>query len=303
MTREDGWRGRCCTRVAAALLLALFGASPAAAQTSQTVGVERSSPVLERPRGDSFVLGSVEEGDVVRILDQQGAWYLIAAPAERAASSSWQRGWIRIDAINPADRPAAPEQTRAPRPAGRTMVRAFGQFGGVLFTARDSFEAVLDGAFGPIYGGGGQVVFPNGGFIQAGFERFSKQGVRVVVSGNQLFELPLPVDVSVTPVLVTFGYRPVPRGLMAPYLGAGFGIYRYSEATPELPGAESISKSHLGFHFVGGAEIPLMRWVSLAGEAQWAGVPRALGTSGISVVFDEQDLGGTTFRVKVIIGR
>jgi hypothetical protein len=286
------------------LLLLLVTAGPALAQTDGTVQIERSSPVLERPRGDSFVLGSVQQGDTVRILGQQGGWYLIAPPSNRTDAASWQRGWIRADAVNPADRPALPDAAdRVPRPPGRTMLRAFGQFGGVLFTARDSFEAILDGAFGPIYGGGGQIVFPNGGFIQAGFERFTKQGTRVVVSGDQLYVLPFPTDVSVTPVLVTFGYRPVPRGRLAPYLGAGFGIHRYEEESPSLPALDSISTNHFGFHLVGGAEVPLLPWVALAGEAQWAGVPKALGDSGVSLVFDETDLGGTTFRVKIIVGR
>jgi hypothetical protein len=32
-------------------------------------------------------------------------------------------------------------------------------------------------------------------------------------------------------------------------------------------------------------------------------VPDAIGESGVSAVFNERDLGGATFRVKVIIGR
>ncbi len=285
------------------LLFVLALASPSAAQADRTVRIERTSPVLEQPRGDSVVLGSVQTGDVVTILDQQGPWYLIASPPERAATSSWQRGWIRVDAVSPASRPAMTSAARQPRPRGPMRIRGFGQLGGVLFTARDSFEAILDDAFGPVYGGGGQITFPHGGFIEAGFERFRQDGRRVVLVGDQLFELPIPTTVTVTPVLVTFGYRPGTASVIAPYLGAGLGLYRYEEETRSLAGAEDISTNHFGFHFVGGVEIPLLPWVSLAGEAQWAGVPKALGDSGISAVFDEQDLGGTTFRVKILIGR
>jgi hypothetical protein len=36
--------------------------------------------------------------------------------------------------------------------------------------------------------------------------------------------------------------------------------------------------------------------------AQWATVPKALGESGISAVYGERNLGGTSFRFKLIVG-
>jgi hypothetical protein len=59
----------------------------------------------------------------------------------------------------------------------------------------------------------------------------------------------------------------------------------------------------MGYHLLGGAEYALLPWVWVAGEVQWATVPDALGESGVSSVFEEDDLGGTTFRVKLIFGR
>jgi hypothetical protein len=41
----------------------------------------------------------------------------------------------------------------------------------------------------------------------------------------------------------------------------------------------------------------------LAGEVQWASVPDGLSEAGVGAVFDETDLGATTFRFKLIIGR
>jgi hypothetical protein len=43
-------------------------------------------------------------------------------------------------------------------------------------------------------------------------------------------------------------------------------------------------------------------WLALAGEAQWTAVPKALGETGLSAAFGEDDLGGTTFRFKLIVG-
>lgn len=281
--------------------------APEADAQTRSVRVERATPVLERPRGDSFVLGSLEAGEVVQVLEQQGGWYLITPPADRVAGSTWQRGWIRAEVLNPADRPTlAPSRARAQapaRPPGRRSVRAFGQLGGVLFTARDSFEAIVDGAFGVMFGGGGQYLFPGGGFLEAGFERYQADGQRVLVSGNEYFRLPIPTTISVTPIQFTAGYRPVPRSSIAPYLGAGVGVYRYREETPGASEAEVVSRNHFSFHFTGGVEYRVAPWVSLAGEAQWSGVPKSLGEEGISLVFGEEDLGGGTFRVKIIVGR
>lgn len=58
----------------------------------------------------------------------------------------------------------------------------------------------------------------------------------------------------------------------------------------------------MGYHLLGGVEIPIGRWLALAGEAQWTAVPKALGETGVLAAFAEDDLGGTTFRFKLIVG-
>ena len=49
----------------------------------------------------------------------------------------------------------------------------------------------------------------------------------------------------------------------------------------------------------------MSRAVGISGEAEWSTVPNALGQtpSGASAAFDETDLGGVTFRIKVVVGR
>jgi hypothetical protein len=74
--------------------------------------------------------------------------------------------------------------------------------------------------------------------------------------------------------------------------------------TEEAPGtdAQRTRKGKIGYHVVGGSELTLARFLALAGEVQWATVPKAMGETGVSAVFDEDNLGGTTFRFKVILG-
>jgi opacity protein-like surface antigen len=182
------------------------------------------------------------------------------------------------------------------------MFRGFGLAGGTLFTAQDSFDTILGQSFGPLFGGGGQVVFPNGAFAQVGIERFRETGTRALVSGDQVFTVDFPEQVTVTPITISAGYRAIRPGPLTGYLGVGFGWHRLEEESLELPTAEPISTGHAGFHILGGAEYAVLPWVSLAGEVQWATVPKALGETGVSAFYDEDDLGGTTFRLKLIVG-
>ncbi|MEE8130228.1 MAG: hypothetical protein V3T48_08080, partial [Vicinamibacterales bacterium] len=50
---------------------------PALAQTVTSVRVIGIAVVLENPRGDSVVLGTVEPGELLEVLDQQGGWYFV----------------------------------------------------------------------------------------------------------------------------------------------------------------------------------------------------------------------------------
>jgi hypothetical protein len=52
-----------------------------------------------------------------------------------------------------------------------------------------------------------------------------------------------------------------------------------------------------------GAEYPIGRWVAIGGEAQWGAVPGAIGDAGVSATFEEEDLGGAAFRVRILVGR
>ena len=81
------------TRLTAILVLVLLGlgSMPALAQPGGTVEVTSIAVVLENPRGDSVVLGTVEPGTVLEVLEIRGVWYFIQAPDRRA---EWRRGWI-----------------------------------------------------------------------------------------------------------------------------------------------------------------------------------------------------------------
>ena len=299
-----------------ALVTVMVLPATATAQAGGTIRVTQNTQVMETPRGDSFVLGTVPVGAVFDVLEAASGWYRVAAPTQDPAAFKWRRGWIRASAVEvvtpgtatsqpttPTSRPTSTAAAPPPTPRDPLVIRGFGQAGGTLFTARDSFEAILDSALGGVYGGGAQVSFGNGLFAQVGIDRFRKTGSRALVSGEQIFRLGIPHTITVTPIQVTVGYRdPNPRRTVG-YAGGGIGSHALKETSPDLVSAEDLSETKIGYHLVGGAEFRMTRWVWLAGEVQWTAVPNAIGERGISAVFEEDDLGGTTFRFKVLFGR
>ncbi|HXW04503.1 MAG TPA: hypothetical protein VD833_04665 [Vicinamibacterales bacterium] len=279
-----------------AVIVCLF-ASLAAAQPAATVRVVRDAPVFEAPRGDSVGVGRVTSGAVLEVISRQGNWVLVHAPA--GTTEKWTRGWIHVTALELESGDLPGER---PRPPGRFMVRGFGHAGGSIFAAQDSFDAIAGSPFGFLLGGGAQVVFPNGAFGQVSVDRTRETGSRTLVSGTQVFRLPVDTTITVLPVLATVGYRAAATGSVSGYAGAGAGWYKLTEESIALPDGGRSSDTFAGYHVLGGAEFAISKWIAVAGEAQWATVPDALGETGISAVFDEDDLGGITFRVKVIIG-
>lgn len=215
-------------------------------------------------------------------------------------------GWMAASMPASAQvRPRTAAPTR-PRPASQFGVRGFADIGSTTFAATKSFEAVLGKARGPIYGGGGEVRLPYSLFASLRGARFSAEGERVFVSGGQTFPLGIATTVSVTPIELTGGYRLVRRGWRAvPYGGGGVGWHRYREESEFADASENVSLTATGYHVVGGAEIPVIRWVAAAVEAQWSRVPDALGgnPNGVAQTFGESNLGGFTARVKVVVGR
>ena len=185
------------------------------------------------------------------------------------------------------------------------MLRGFGDVGSTTFTAEKSFAAVLGSESGRVFGGGVEAVLPQRVFVNLRASRFREVGQRVFLFNGQQFDLGIPATITVTPVQLTGGYRfDVARRLVA-YGGAGVGWHRYEETSRFASAGENIDERFTGYHAMGGAEFPLARWIGAAAEAQWATVPGALGDdpNSVSHEFDESNLGGVTFRVKVVVGR
>jgi len=199
----------------------------------------------------------------------------------------------------------------APRPALARRSRAvqiggFGMFGQMNFDAKQSFDAIVGDPAGPIVGGGARVGLPFGGlFVEIGGWRFGDDGERAFVSNGQVIPLGIPVEITITPVEITGGWRfRMPRApRLFPYAAGGFTSYGYKETSQFAATTENVDERFNGYLIFGGAEVKLTRWLGVAGEVAWTTVPDAIGDSGVSDVFNDTNLGGTSFRFKITVGR
>jgi hypothetical protein len=184
-------------------------------------------------------------------------------------------------------------------------IKGYGLIGGMSFAASESFDAVLDTSSGVIFGGGAEVGLPWGGlYFGVGAWRFSEEGERVFVAGDEVFRLGIPLTIEVTPIEVTGGWRfknLSPR--FVPYVGAGWSSYAYQETSEFAEAGDDVDERFSGFHILGGAEFKLTQWLGVGGELAWSTVPDALWTGGASRAFDETDLGGVSYRLKISVGR
>jgi hypothetical protein len=222
------------------------------------------------------------------------------------------------------DRPAAPEDAPVEaqpvddddealpvRRGLQVRPRLFGLAGFQSFTASESFKAVLDTSSGPVFGGGGGVLFGRNLFVDVSVSRFSATGTRVfITSGGEVIDLGIDTDVTVTPIDVSIGWRFAgtprldargrPRFRAVPFVGGGFGVQQYEEVSEFAEPGDDVSESKGSYHVLGGIELPFSRRLGVAADALYRFVPDAIGAGGVSAYYDEDDLGGVQVRLRVM---
>lgn len=200
-------------------------------------------------------------------------------------------------------------QSAAPRPApaypSTLQIRPFVSVGTTWFTASSTFKAVLGSSQGQDFGGGVNLT-QGPAYIEIGARQFKKSGQRVfVATGGQVFPLGIATEVTMTPLEVAAGwrFRPLFAQRVRPHLGAGYTRLRYEETADFAGDGDNVNESFNGFHVVGGVEVRVARWVGVAGDVVWTSVADAIGQGGASQAFNETNLGGTSLRLKLVIGR
>ncbi len=196
--------------------------------------------------------------------------------------------------------PAAAQSASRP-PA--VSLWGFALVGAENFTASQTFKATMGKSSGPVYGGGGEVALRSGIFVRVSASRYKNTGQRAISLEGQVFQLGIPLTATIVPIEVTGGYRFLQFGRFVPYAGGGFGSYKYTETSKFADPSENVSGRFNGYHVLGGVDVGVTAWLRAGGEIQYASVPNAFGAGGLSQQFNETNLGGTTFRAVISVGR
>ena len=198
--------------------------------------------------------------------------------------------------------PTRGTRRRAPAYSNAIDIRGLAMVAQNWLAAGSTFQAVLGTSQATEFGGGLSLT-QGSYFIDVTARRFAKDGERVFVQNGQVYQLGIPTSVTMTPIDVSAGYRFRPLGRLRPYLGGGYTRLKYEESADFAASGDDVSESFNGFHLVGGGEWRLARFIGIATEAAWTRIGKAIGDAGASQAFGEDDLGGTSVRLKLVIGR
>ena len=196
--------------------------------------------------------------------------------------------------------PATSQPARRPPPKKPPVgIRAYGFYEFQALAATDTFNAVTGSSTTNGFGAGFEVTnVVSKIFIRATFAHAGKDGERVFVDNGQVFKLGIPLTVGMTPIEIGGGWRSVVdrRGRYAVYVGAGVVFLNYSETTPSGTAEDNTSKTFAGYSLFGGFDRTFHKNLVAGVEAQYRGVPNAIGTAGASQAFGETNLGGFVLR-------
>ena len=189
----------------------------------------------------------------------------------------------------------------APAAAGNFGVEAHGGYHSL--SASKSAEAVFDGSTGgATFGGALRYVLHNGLFIAGGARTFSKTGERVYVAdaGGPVAKLGFPLDVRITPIFGTLGYRFREGRSLVPYLGVGAGVTKFKETSDVTGDVREESRSKSSFQALAGFEFG-SGLVRFGAEGVYSSAPDSIGVGGVSKVYGEKDIGGFSILGKLIL--
>ena len=293
-------RTACRAFVAIALLVGV--SASVAAQGRVRIRVTRDQSLIWN-MSSLTPITAVQAGTELEVVGREREFFIVRVPAAggRAATT----GRIAIAQVTLIEGVAPASDTRVVTtviPEPNLQVFGFGQVGLQRWRAKDTFAAVLGSAQAPMFGAGGQVRVRGRVLVEGSFDYFKKDGERVFVSDGEVFKLGIRDTVRVMPVSVTVSYLEH-AGRFAYYAGVGFGKYLYKEDSDFADPSENISERFTSYHVVGGVELGSLSVIKTAFEVQYTSVPDALGTSGASKSFGENNLGGLQARVKLLVGR
>lgn len=259
---------------------ALAGAIPAAAQTPPA----GDGPAALSP---AFAVGAVPL--------VSAASFVLAPPVVSAVPVAPPVSFV--PAISFEDQRAPYRRPPAKLPTG---IRLFGAVDVEQMLAKQSFAATLGTSTLLGFGAGVDVINLRGGglFMRVAASVMTKSGTR----SDRTVSNGIALDVTMLPIDLGLGWRfnHVTRtNQVTPFIGGGALVMHYSETTPAGSPSDNTSAWFLGVEAFGGVDFRLGSSLTVAPEVDFRSLPGAIGSGGLSQVFNETNLGGVAFRVTV----
>lgn len=200
---------------------------------------------------------------------------------------------------------SAAAQTRTPPPPKGTSgssigLRGYGVIDGNSMAAIDSFDAVFHSRQMTGAGGGAEVDVWKGLFLRIAVTRMKRTGSRVFVGDNkEVFDLHIPMTVTMTPIEAGGGWRVASGRRVAPYVGGAFISLDYQQVSDFAQAGENVNERYTGGAAFGGVDVTIWKGLFVGGEAQFRHISVPDVSASVMHEFGETDLGGFTARVRI----
>lgn len=196
----------------------------------------------------------------------------------------------------------AAAQTSRPR-AVKPSIGLFGLFDYSSIASPKSYDAVFGKHATAAPGAGVEAIdIWKHFFVRIAGSQASIDGERVVIFNGDVFKLGIPLTVEMTPIEVGGGWRFPPKNpaaRFAPYMGISAVMLKYKETSSFADAGDNVDEVFTGAAFFGGVDVRVARQVFGGIEAQYRSINAKPGPDSAAASFNEKNLGGTTFRVRL----
>jgi opacity protein-like surface antigen len=139
--------------------------------------------------------------------------------------------------------------------------------------------------------------------VDVAFTQYKLDAQRVFIDQGTVFPLGIPVRITMRPFDLVGGWRHRSRNRVSPYGGAGIVFFQYREDSDFAIAGDDVSERKTGVVALAGADVRVVRLVSVGGEFRYRAVDGVLGLGGVSQVFGDDQLGGFSFAARFSVGR
>lgn len=193
----------------------------------------------------------------------------------------------------------APPASTPPAKTSSVGLRGYAVIDADAMAATESFKAVFGSSQMTAFGGGAEVDIWKHLFLRIAASRAERTGTRVFIDNGTVFDLGIPMTVTLLPVEAGAGWRFAPRSRFTPYVGGAFVSLDYQQVSDQAEAGENVNERYTGSAVFGGVDVVIWKGLFIGGEAQYRHIPVPETSASVMQAFGETNLGGVTARLLI----